>query len=97
MWNYNYCIYITTNPSKTVRYIGVTNNLKRRLFEHYENRGNKGTFAGEYYCYNLIYYEHFVSVNEAIKREKELKSWSRKKKDSLIKTTNPEMNFIQLD
>lgn len=86
MWNFNYCIYITTNPGKTVLYIGVTNDLKRRLFEHYENKGNKETFAGKYNCYHLVYYEHFVSVNEAIKREKELKGWSRKKKEALIKS-----------
>ena len=97
MWNYNYFIYITTNPGKTVLYIGVTNDLKRRLFEHHENRGKKGTFAGKYYCYNLVYYEHFISIAEAIHREKELKGWSRKKKSILIKTTNPGMDFIQLD
>ena len=97
MWNYNYCIYITTNPAKTVLYIGVTNDLKRRLKEHFENKGKNKTFTGKYYCYNLVHYEHFVSIDEAIKREKELKGWSRKKKDALIKTTNSEMNFIQLD
>ncbi len=97
MWNYNYCIYITTNPGKTVLYIGVTNDLKRRLFEHYENRGNRETFAGQFYCYHLVYFEHFISVHEAIAREKELKKWSRKKKDTLIKTTNPNFDFIQLE
>jgi putative endonuclease len=97
MWNYNYFIYITTNPGKAVLYIGVTNDLKRRLFEHHEKKGKKETFAGKYYCYNLVYYEHFKDITEAIKREKELKGWSRKKKDVLIKTTNPNMDFIQLD
>jgi putative endonuclease len=97
MWNYNYCIYITTNPAKTVLYIGVTNDIKRRLYEHYENRGNIKTFAGKYYCYHLVYYEHFTSIHEAIRREKELKGWSRKKKENLIKKTNPNMDFIQLD
>lgn len=46
MWNYNYWIYITTNPDKTVLYIGVSNNLKRRLFEHHENRGKKKLLQG---------------------------------------------------
>lgn len=97
MWNYNYCIYITTNPGKTVLYIGVTNDLKRRLFEHYEKKGKIETFAGKYHCYHLLYYEHFISIDEAIKWEKELKGWSRKKKENLIKVANPNFDFIQLD
>ena len=97
MWNYNYCIYITANPGKSVLYIGVTNDLKRRLYEHYENRGKEKTFAGKYFCYHLVYYEHFISIHEAIKREKELKGWSRKKKEFLIRETNPNLDFIKLD
>ncbi len=97
MWNYNYCIYITTNPGKTVLYIGVTNDLKRRLFEHHEKKGKAETFEGKYHCYQLVHFEHFLSIKEAIKREKELKGWSRLKKENLIKTTNPNMDFIQLD
>ena len=97
MWNYNYCIYIITNPSKTVLYIGVTNDLKRRLHEHYTNRGDNNSFAGKYSCYNLIYYEHFTNIKEAIKREKELKGWTRKKKEELIRKTNPSFLFIVLD
>ena len=97
MWNYNYCIYITTNPGKTVLYIGVTNDLKRRLFEHYENRGKVETFAGKFHCYHLVYFAHFTSIHEAIAREKELKKWARKKKEMLIKTTNPKIDFVILD
>jgi putative endonuclease len=52
-----YCVYITTNPAKAVLYIGVTNDLARRLGQHYENRGSKETFAGRYFCYNLLYFE----------------------------------------
>jgi putative endonuclease len=51
-----YYVYITTNPAKTVLYIGVTSSLPRRLGQHYENRGNNETFAGRYFCYNLLYY-----------------------------------------
>jgi putative endonuclease len=47
MWNYNFYVYITTNPTKTVLYIGVTNNLNRRIQEHTENKGNKNLFAGK--------------------------------------------------
>ena len=63
-----YYVYIVTNPEKAILYIGVTNNLEQRLNEHYSNKGNPKTFAGEYYCYNLIYYEEFQYVRDAIAR-----------------------------
>ena len=94
MLNHNYYVYITTNPRKTTIYIGVTNNLTRRLSEHYTNRGETRTFAGKYFCYKLVYYEHFRDINQAIKREKELKKWSRKKKIKLIESTNPNWYFL---
>ncbi len=92
--NYNYFIYIVTNPNKTVLYIGVTNDLKRRLFEHQENKGIIKSFAGGYFCYNLLYYERFSDINHAIEREKQLKKWSRKKKENLINTKNPNWHFL---
>ncbi|CAN5461844.1 GIY-YIG nuclease family protein [soil metagenome] len=94
MWNYNFYVYITTNPGKSVLYVGVTNNLSKRIAEHAENKGNKNTFAGKYYCYNLIYYEHFTHISTAIAREKEIKSWRREKKIQLIESENPEWNFL---
>ena len=92
----NYYVYITTNPGKTVLYTGITNNLKRRIIEHYNDRGNKKHFAGRYYCYKLIYFEHFTDVNQAIVREKEIKNMSRAKKEELIRTTNPKWNFLSI-
>jgi len=94
MWNYNFYLYITTNPTRTTLYIGVTNDLERRLFEHFENKGNPKTFAGKHYCYNLIYYEHFTHIEYAIRREKELKKWRREKKNALIASSNPEWQFF---
>lgn len=91
---HNYFIYITTNPDKTVLYTGVTNDLKRRLFEHQENKGKSNTFAGRYYCYNLVYFEQFQFVEHAIDREKQIKKWSRKKKDFLIEKENPNWHFL---
>ena len=85
-----YFTYILTNPERTVLYIGVTNNLEARLAEHYFNKGKPKTFAGKYYCYNLIYYEEFQYITNAIAREKEIKGWSRPKKEALIKTKNPD-------
>ena len=89
-----YFIYIVTNPERTVLYIGVTNNLEPRLAEHYFNRGNPKTFAGKFYCYNLIYYEEFQYINDAIAREKELKGWSRSKKEAIIRAKNPDWTFL---
>jgi putative endonuclease len=66
----DYCVYIVTNPEKNVLYTEVTNNLPQRLIEHWMNRGKPETFAGKYYCYNLIYYEVFKYINNAISRQK---------------------------
>ncbi|WP_233268749.1 GIY-YIG nuclease family protein [Mucilaginibacter lacusdianchii] len=49
MWNYNFYLYITTNPTQTSLYVGVTNDLARRLQEHFENKGNPVTYAGKYH------------------------------------------------
>lgn len=94
MNKHNYFIYITTNPKRTVLYIGVTNDLERRLDEHFQRRGNSNSFAGKYFCYNLLYWEHYSDINFAIEREKELKKWSRKKKEALINSKNPSWNFL---
>ncbi len=73
-------------------YIGVTNDLLRRIYEH-ENGFNKG-FAYKYNCQYLIYYEHILSIQEAIDREKEIKKWRREKKEKLIAKLNPEWRFL---
>jgi putative endonuclease len=95
--HHQYYIYIVTNPEKTVLYTGVTNNLLQRLIEHWTNRGDLKTFAGKYYCYNLIYFEEFLYINNAIAREKEIKGWRREKKLSLIQTKNPDWFFLNAE
>jgi putative endonuclease len=97
MKQHNYFIYIVTNPSRTVLYTGVTNNLEDRLYEHYLNKGNGKTFAGRYYCYNLLHFERFQFIQHAIAREKEIKGWDRAKKIELIKTENAELKFLNED
>ncbi len=87
-------VYILTNESKTSLYIGVTNNLSRRLQEHTE--GNGGYFTSKYKVHFLVYYEEFTDINLAIEREKQLKKWSRNKKERLIRTMNPYMDFIEI-
>jgi putative endonuclease len=92
--DHTYFIYIVTNPNRSTLYTGVTNNLISRLAEHWSNRGNPETFAGKYYCHNLIYYETFQYILTAIAREKEIKKWNRKKKENLIASTNPNWTFL---
>jgi len=89
-----YYVYITTNPSRTVLYIGVTNNLQQRLGQHHHNRGADETFAGKYFCYNLVYVEQYGDINAVIAREKELKGWTRAKKNALIVSVNAGWEFL---
>ena len=91
---HNYFVYITTNPGRTVLYVGVTNDLPSRLFQDYNNRGNPLTFAGKYNCYNLIYWERHQYVEHAIEREKEIKKWRREKKERLISDFNEKWKFL---
>ncbi|MDU0372636.1 GIY-YIG nuclease family protein [Hymenobacter endophyticus] len=94
-----YYVYIVTNPAKSTVYTGVTNDVRRRIEEHFENRGNPNTFAGRYFCYNLVYYEFFEHVDDAIAREKEIKGWTRAKKNTLIATRNSQwltLNYAEL-
>ncbi|OFX49896.1 MAG: hypothetical protein A2X13_15430 [Bacteroidetes bacterium GWC2_33_15] len=92
MWNSNYYVYILTNKLKTVLYIGVTNNLIRRLNEH-RSKLIPG-FTKRYNVIHLIYFEHFENINDAIHREKQLKKWNRKWKEELINKENPEWNDL---
>ena len=94
MWNHNYFVYIITNPARTVLYTGVTNDLEVRLLQHYQNRGKRKTFAGRFYCYDLIYYERFSNINHAIEREKQIKKWRREKKVRLINELNPKWKTL---
>jgi putative endonuclease len=82
-------VYIMTNKNKTTLYIGVTNNLCRRIYEH-KNHLFKNSFTDTYNLENCIYYEEYVYFDLAINREKELKKWSRAKKEALINKMNPE-------
>lgn len=85
--NNTYYVYILTNKNKTVLYIGVTNDLKRRVYEH-KNKLIKG-FSSKYNVDSLIYFEIFQNVNEAILREKRLKEWKREWKEGIINEQNP--------
>ncbi|TYZ08939.1 GIY-YIG nuclease family protein [Hymenobacter lutimineralis] len=90
-----YYVYITTNLARSVLYIGITNDLHNRLAQHYETRGSNQTFAGKYFCYHLLYFEEFTDSRAAIDREKELKGWTRAKKEALIATQNAQWKFLE--
>ena len=75
-----------TNEHETVLYIGMTNDLAKRVSEH--RAGEIAGFTADYRCKKLIYYEHCTDVRDAIAREKQLKKWSRSKKVALIKKMN---------
>ncbi len=85
-------IYILTNKTNRVLYIGVTNNLRRRIYEH-QNKLNPG-FTKKYNVNKLIYFEEYSSAYEAISREKQLKGGSRQKKNQLINNYNPEWHDL---
>ncbi len=97
MRNHNYLVYMTTNPRKSTLYTGMTNNLIRRLVEHFQNRGKDDSFAGKYFCYNLVWFEWHKYVNNAIAREKEIKGFSRKKKETLIAEINSGWRFLNAE
>jgi len=81
-------IYIMTNKNKTTLYVGVTNNLVKRVYEHKKHL-IKNSFTDKYNLEYCIYYEEFAYFSLAIHREKELKKWNRKKKEDLINKINP--------
>ena len=91
-----YFIYITSNPKRNVLYIGVTNNLERRIKEHKTKR-NPRSFSAQFNCNALVYFEEYKYILNAIYREKQLKGWRRSKKDTLIDGINPERLDLAAD
>ncbi len=85
---FRYYVYILTNKSNNVLYIGITDDIKRRLYEH-KNKLNEG-FTSKYNVHKLVYLEDTNNVLDAIAREKQLKRWSRAKKIALIESVNKE-------
>ena len=88
-------VYFLTNKNNTVIYIGVTSNLIKRVFEHKTKKNN--SFTSKYNCNKLVYFEEFLNIEEAIYREKQLKSGNRKRKEELINSINSEWNDLSID
>jgi putative endonuclease len=91
----NYYVYFITNWNSKVMYIGMTNDLKRRMYEH-KNKIIKG-FTEKYNVNRLVYFESTTDVNSAIAREKEVKKWRREKKNALVIQMNPEWKDLSVE
>ena len=92
---YIYYVYMMQGPSRRALYIGMTNNLRKRVWEH-KNHIREG-FTDDYNCTRLVYWESFDDVVKAINREKQLKRWRRDKKMWLIERKNPRWQDLAAD
>tara|TARA_R110002072_G_scaffold22432_5_gene78743 strand:- start:228 stop:548 length:321 start_codon:yes stop_codon:yes gene_type:complete len=92
---YTFYVYILTNKYRTTFYVGVTNNLRKRLQQHKEAiEQRKKTFVAKYNLSDLVYYEKHGWIQQAIAREKEIKGWRKEKKLDLIRLINPNMETL---
>ena len=89
----NYYVYILANSTNTTVYTGVTNDLRRRVYEHKQNVDPQ-SFTAKYDVHKLVYFEDTPDVRAAIEREKQIKSWNRKRKNELVCSQNPEWNDL---
>ena len=88
-------VYILTNKNNTVLYTGVTSNLIKRVYQH-KTKAYKG-FTSRYNCDQLVFYQEFTNISQAIEYEKKIKGGSRKAKEKLIATINPEWKDLAAD
>lgn len=90
-----YYVYIITNHTRTVLYTGFTSNLVSRLDSH--KKGVVKGFSARYNCTILLHFEETTDVHAAFDREKQIKGWSREKKDELIRASNPQLKDLSLE
>ena len=83
-----YYVYLLSNTTNSTVYTGVTNNLLKRVYEHKHNL-DSNSFTARYHVHKLVYYETTSDVYSAIEREKQIKSWSRSRKNQLVDSMNP--------
>jgi putative endonuclease len=86
--NHDHWVYIVTNNTRSTLYIGVTNDLRVRVWQHRVGEQRR-TFSQRYHCAHLVYCEQYGDIQQAIAREKQLKGWRRSKKNALIAIANP--------
>ena len=88
-----YYVYILTNKTGTTMYIGVTGDLRKRMYEH-RNHFDPGSFTAKYDIHKLVYFEYTSDVRVALEREKQLKGWNRARKNKLVESKNPQWNDL---
>ena len=88
-----YYVYILSNSNRNVIYTGVTNDLRRRVYEH-KHHFDRSSFTSRYNVDHLVYFETTSDINAAIEREKQIKGWNRKRKNKLVESRNP--NWVDL-
>ena len=86
----SYYVYIMSNRTNGVLYVGVTNDLVRRVYEH-KNHMDKNSFTSKYQVTKLVYFEQTQDVKAALEREKQIKGWKRDRKMALVLESNPRM------
>ncbi len=91
----HYYVYLMASFKQTL-YVGVTNNLERRIYQH-KNKVHPQSFTARYNIDRLVYCETFHDIKDALAREKQIKSWRRSKKVALIEEANPRWKDISLD
>jgi len=87
------CVYIMSNQYRTTFYIGVTSDIRTRVWQHLNNEGS--AFVKKYRLFDLVYYEGFERITDAIDREKQLKNWHHDWKVNLIQSVNPTMKDLK--
>lgn len=87
-------VYLLTNTHKTVLYCGVTSGLQKRVYQHAHSLHGSDAFTTRYNCIFLVYCEAYSYIMQAIEREKQIKGYSRKKKNELVETLNPSWHFL---
>ena len=92
----NAYVYFMANENNNVLYVGVTNDLERRVWEH-KNHANENSFTSKYNRHKLVYFEHIDSIKSAIAREKQLKNWKREWKNDLIVKQNPQWIDLSIE
>ena len=91
-----YYVYFMSSNNKNALYVGVTNNLQKRVWEH-KNNIHADSFTTQYRCNNLVYYEIFGDIKDALEREKRLKRWRRAWKNELVEELNPYWRDLSID
>jgi putative endonuclease len=90
------CVYIITNQYNKVLYVGVTAELRARIWEH-KTKFYPASFTAKFNCNKIVWYEVFPRIEEAIEREKQIKGGSRKDKEAMIQKLNPEWKDLWED